>query len=427
MSVGDAAVRAPVTRSRWLGIGGAALVDQALFAGATFAVTILLARWLPAVEYGAFALAFSIFLLVAAVHTAVLTEPLLVFGASRYADRFRSYVGVVLAGHALLTGAGSLVLCLVALGLWLAGAGAAAAALAALAVAAPFVLALWLLRRAFYVSHEPHRAIAGDAIFLAVLVGGIALLQSEGALSAPRAFLIMALGGLAGSAVLVARLRPQLRGATGPSARAVARDHWGYGSWNVVGQGAFLASGQILVVLVPLVLGLEELAVLMAALNLFRPLNVVLPSIGALVLPEAARRASSGADGRVLLAQLRRLLLVNGGAVLAYGAVVSFFAEPILHYLYGGRYDGYATIVALFALTYATSAVVQVITLGLKATGNVRSVPRIWGVSALVTVLFSVPMMLLAGLTGAMVVVAASYLVAALVAWRRARLALVTA
>jgi hypothetical protein len=61
----------------------------------------------------------------------------------------------------------------------------------------------------------------------------------------------------------------------------------------------------------------------------------------------------------------------------------------------------------------------------LKATGNVRFVPRLWAVSGLFVAVFSVPAMLVAGLTGGLVVAVLSYTLAAVVAWRRTRLATV--
>ncbi|GIX47763.1 MAG: hypothetical protein KatS3mg131_1974 [Candidatus Tectimicrobiota bacterium] len=68
---------------RWARKGGLAVLDQGLFSGANFLVNILLARWLPPEEYGAFAVALSVFYLLAGFHTAVLTEPMLAdFSAS---------------------------------------------------------------------------------------------------------------------------------------------------------------------------------------------------------------------------------------------------------------------------------------------------------------------------------------------------------
>jgi len=68
----------------WVKKSGFAILDQALFSGANFLVNILLARWLPPEDYGAFAVALSIYYLLLNLHTAVLTEPMMVFGAGKY-------------------------------------------------------------------------------------------------------------------------------------------------------------------------------------------------------------------------------------------------------------------------------------------------------------------------------------------------------
>jgi hypothetical protein len=66
----------------WLSKGLWAVTDQGLFALTNFGASILLARWLPQREFGAYAVAFSVLLLMGVVHTALLTEPMLVFGTS---------------------------------------------------------------------------------------------------------------------------------------------------------------------------------------------------------------------------------------------------------------------------------------------------------------------------------------------------------
>ena len=47
----------------WAGRLSLAVVDQGLISGSNFALGIVLARWMAPAEYGAYALAFSIFLL----------------------------------------------------------------------------------------------------------------------------------------------------------------------------------------------------------------------------------------------------------------------------------------------------------------------------------------------------------------------------
>src|SRR5271170_1290937 len=83
----DGGLRKPETgRSskfvRWITKGGLAILDQGLISGSNFLIGILLARWLMPAQYGAFALAFSVFLLLSYVYQSFLAEPQAVFSGS---------------------------------------------------------------------------------------------------------------------------------------------------------------------------------------------------------------------------------------------------------------------------------------------------------------------------------------------------------
>jgi O-antigen/teichoic acid export membrane protein len=403
----------------WARRGSWAFVDQVLFAGCTFAVNVLLARRLTASEYGAFAVAFLVFMLAGTIHTAALTEPMLVYGSGKYRAAFGSYLRTLMLGHALVAGAIFAAILPAAAGCWLLGAHTLALTFGALAAASPFALLVWLLRRAFYVQMRPQCAAIGDGIFLALTLGGLLTLARAGSLGAATAFLVMGAAGLVASLVLLYLLHAPR---TEPvSTRAVVRDHWGYGRWNALEQGLYWSSAQSLMVLVPIVLGLPKAAVIGAILNLFRPLHPAMQSATGLMLPALAARASSGETRHHFGRTLRTLVLPYAAVIAGYGLVLTLFARPILHHVYGGRYDGYATAVALFALAYTATTVVQTLTVFLKTTGNIRAVPALWGISGLVTIPLAVPAMKLAGLNGAVALFAFSYIVAALLAWRRVR------
>jgi O-antigen/teichoic acid export membrane protein len=419
VSVSAAVGRSLGARTRGLGVGAFALLDQLLFAGSSFSINILLARWLPPVQYGAFALAFFVFLLLGALHTAVLTEPMLVFGASVYRGRVRTYLGRHVVLHVLVSLATGVVLVAAAGVLWLAG-SSAWPALLALAVATPFVLLLWLLRRAFYIELSPRGAVAGDAMYFAATVAGLYVLHASGHLSTETGLLAMGLGAGVGAVVMLVRLRPDLRGGD-IGWRELAGRHWSYGRWSALAQGLYWASGQILIVLVPLVLGFEELAALAAAINLFRPLNPLLQSVQTVMLPSTAAATSAGAKTDELRRRVRGYLLTAAGGVLLYGLLLSLFSGFVLRVVYHGRYDDHRVVLFLFALSYTASTVVQVQTVLLKGTGNVHVVPLIWALSGVLVLALAVPAMVAVGLTGALLVLIASYVTAGVVAWRCAQ------
>src|SRR3989441_2730697 len=90
-------------RPAWLGRGFSALADQGLFAGAGFATNVLLARWLPPENYGAYALALSIFLFISGFHNALVLEPMSVLGPASYGASLPTYLRTVLRLHFGLT------------------------------------------------------------------------------------------------------------------------------------------------------------------------------------------------------------------------------------------------------------------------------------------------------------------------------------
>src|SRR5881396_1312348 len=128
---------------KWITRGTWAIADQGFFALANAILNVLLARWLSPAEYGAFAVAYSLLLFVGAFHTALLTEPLLVFGPAKYAKQPRTYLRVLLRAHWTLMAAGSGLMMMGGSVLRISGTATLAQALFGLALAAPFSLLMW--------------------------------------------------------------------------------------------------------------------------------------------------------------------------------------------------------------------------------------------------------------------------------------------
>src|SRR5581483_10624916 len=80
----------------WLRRGVLAVTDQGLMSGSNFILSVLLARWLAPEQYGAYALALSVFYFVSSVHQALLLEPMSVLGTSEYSKVRREYTGALL-------------------------------------------------------------------------------------------------------------------------------------------------------------------------------------------------------------------------------------------------------------------------------------------------------------------------------------------
>ena len=324
----------------WVGKGSLAVLDQGLFASSNFLLNVLLARWLAPADYGAFALAYSVFLLLGVFHNAILTGPMLVFGPGKYRERFPEYLGILLRGHfALMLPGGALLAAAAFLLGWLYS-PAVERAFLALAIAGPFILLLWLLRRAFYARLNPGWAAAGGGVYLLILLASALTLRTAGRLTPATGFLTMAAASLITCLLLLVPLRPTL--ATHSSAiRAVAADHWRYGKWGAAGAGPGWVTDNIYFLVLPAWVGLAEAGALKALLNLAQPALQSISALGVLLLPILVRdRDCGGVRAMKRTMKLSLALFLLGSA--CYLALLWGFRFEIFHFLYAGKYVAYA-------------------------------------------------------------------------------------
>jgi O-antigen/teichoic acid export membrane protein len=335
-----------------------------LFATSNFVLNILLARWLTPEEYGAFSTAFAVFLLVGGLHTATLTEPMLVFGPGKYKGRLSEYLGALIYGHLGFAALGSFALLLAGLGLALWGAMSLAAVLLALALAEPFILFLWLMRRACYARLEPHLAVSGGAWYMLLMLAGAYVVYRFGWLSTVTALGVMAVSSLAVSLWLAVRLRvkqPPMQ--KGELARDSLNNHWRYGRWSVANKGLSWVPHNIFYLLLPIWGGLEASASFKALMNLLMPMLQANSALSVLLLPTLVRaREHSNFGSSVRLALVPFVL-----APVLYWILLGVFHSPIVSLLYGGRYTEYANLFWLLGLVPVVAAIKEVMSQSLRA------------------------------------------------------------
>jgi O-antigen/teichoic acid export membrane protein len=333
---------------KWIGRGTWAVADQGFFALANALLNVLLARWLTPAEYGAFAVGYSLFLFIGAFHTALLTEPLLVFGAGKFANQPRGYIATLLRGHWVLTGMGSLVLIIGGVVLRFKGIDLLAQALFGLALATPFSLLMWFSRRAAYLRFQPRLATIASAGYLVLLLAGLFALFSLHIVSVFSALLTMSATGAITGFWLLRRVRRALPEIEKDAAtRVVLGDHWRYGRWASATAVLMWVPLNFFFVVLSVLINLEASAALKALVNLVLPLLQANAALGALLLPALVMRVRHGAQFRKLLGWA--LALFAGGAFV-YSLGIGVFSHLLVHLLYGGRYDSYASLLWLLLL-----------------------------------------------------------------------------
>jgi O-antigen/teichoic acid export membrane protein len=357
VSIGETAHTLVFTRSKlhiWGMRSALSLTDQGLTSAAGFGVNLLLARWMPAEVYGAFAVAFAGCLVISGFHNVLLLEPLTVMGPSRHADRLSAYFRAQIGVHIFLTGILAAVALVVGMLLWLISSGSPLSrAVLGSGLMLPFLLLLWLARRMCYVVQRPSIAVVGSALYLAFVVSGLLLLGHFGNLGSFTAFLLMGCGSAFAAGTLLLRLGLQEARFSGePSVRwrKVLAENWIYGRWLVGSTLLFSISSQTQTFLVAALLGLGATGILRAMQVPSLLMTQVTTAAGLLILP-----AFSYDFGRGLRERLRhKAMLVSLGllaAGLCFAAFLALFAGPTERLLYEGKYAVSARLMAVFALS----------------------------------------------------------------------------
>lgn len=333
----------------WTTKGGMAIVDQGLITGSNFILSILLARWLSREEYGAFALGFAVFLLVATLYQALLLEPMSVFGGADYYPKLRTYFSALLRIHLIAT-----VVIIVSIGgsaqlvHLMAHPDGLPSTLAGVAIAAPCVLLLWLARRVFYIQLSANFAVIGASVYCILLIAGLFLAHARGLLSSFAAFALTGLSALVSSMVLLLWLKAKLKGSDSALKFApVWSRHWKYGRWALLSAAAMWIPANTFYPLVTSFSGVASAGELKALLNFFNPILQVYSALSLLLLPYASRKQSQGAEPSGLTWKIT--LLFISGTVL-YWAIIILFQQPAFTLLYGGKYTEVAPLLPVVAL-----------------------------------------------------------------------------
>jgi len=385
---------------QWMRRGAWAIADQVTFAASNFLLNIALARLISPASYGTFTLAYTIFLLLATVHTSLIVEPMLVFGAGKFADRSSEYLSELLRTHWQFGLAGA--------GLLLAGAGVTAAlgydilasTLLALAVATPFVLLQWLTRRACYVRFETPLAAQGGVLYVICLGVGAYLLHARGLLSSATAILLMGGSSLVSAAWIMVRLhlRPFARSQRAMR-KAVVAEHWEYGRWVIGSNILGWAPQSIYFFVLPVTVGIVGTASMKALINLILPvLHTYLP-LSILLVPALVRAPSRHAfTTTVWMASVVAILCST-----AYWLLLGTLHEPLVSWIYNGRYLSDAGLLWILGLVPISGAVVAVAGGALRALERPNLLFKAYAISTAVSATIGLGLLFAAGLRGAVI------------------------
>lgn len=374
----------------WAVKSSLAVSEQALIAGSNFLLNVLVARWLTAEEYGAYAIAFAVYILLLGLYQGLILEPMTVLFANLDEQRFRACLGSLLRVQLWISGVLAICVVVTVLGLFAMHLHSYVAwTLLALIPSLPFILVFWLLRSACYVRRSPQYATQAALVYSSVMLAGLVLYRHWFPVSGSMVFLGMGVSAAAVSWVLIRKLRPIFR--SDVSDREQWLEHWRFGRWELSKIGFDWVCENISYTLTAGFLGIVQVGALKALNTLFLPQAQIMSALRRLFIPHLA--AVSERQGRRAAAKLVwRMAAAYLVGALVYGSFVSVMAKPLFRLMYAGKYMEYAHFVPWLAASAFVGVPGQVIDMGLRAIRSPQSIFTVSCFSAIACICITVPL-----------------------------------
>lgn len=413
-SVVEPAARVAVPRGRlrvWGWQSALSLLDQGLTSGAGFGVNVLLARWMHAEAYGAFAVAYAGYLFVSGFHNVLVVEPLSVLGPSRHAEELPAYFRTQVAVHAFLVGTLSAAALVIGLALWwFMPSSPMVGAVLGGGLALPFLLLLWLTRRMCYVVQRPSVAVLGSGIYPLLVLGGLLALEYLHVLSPFTAFALMSASSCLAAVPLLWKLGLAKEGwgrSSGISCRRVFRENWSYGNWLTLTTVLSWFSVQAQIFLAASLLGLTSAGILRAIQLPALAMSQVIAASMQIILPSLSRELGRGDFHR-----LHRKTVLTSAFLTIVGMLfvlsLILFSSQAEHLFYGGKYRTYARLLPVLGLAPVFTGFSASFSCALRALGKSRYELLAYVLSALTALVTSVVLMPRWGLPGGVASVVSS-------------------
>jgi O-antigen/teichoic acid export membrane protein len=385
---------------KWVGKGFWSLMDQGLFATSNFILNIFLARWLIPSEYGAFGIAYTVFLLFATFHTALLNEPMLVFGSGKYKDRIGVYFHAILSGHWVFSICIGIIFLLVSTTLKAFTSSLLVPAFFGLAFSSPLILYQCLLRRACYIKMQPKFAASSGALYMVIILFGTFGLHRVDWLGISTSFFLMAFGNLISGWWLCNKLNiRRLKIYEKDCINEAINDHWRYGKW-ALGSGALAwIPNNAFILILPIYWGLDASAAYRAQLNFILPILHAATALGAILLPVLAEKKQT-ADFKLLV---KRVSIVSVLVTAIYWVFLGFLGESIIYAFYSGKYSEYSDLLWVTGLVPVLSVLIAILAVALQALEIPKKIMQAYLASSTITLTFGMLSVIFLGVKGAVI------------------------
>lgn len=380
----------------------ASIIDQGASAAINFVCSVFIGRLVGAEALGIFAMTNVLVVGLRLLQGGALLDPMSVFGPRRTGAERGGYLGFLVALELLWVGGFSALIAIGAIVWWGAGNFSQVEMRTILAslIFANLVAFQYLMRRQFYVDHQPYSALIQSLAYLGLGIAGLALYTLTHDITIVGMYLVLSICSLVVCAVQGMRLWREVRTPTAEERRSFSHDHWTYGRWVMLAvpvtiayyQGYFLLSGSFL--------SAQDTGYLKAVDSFVAPFTQVAIGLALMFVPMLSRNYDQMSAAQ-RNAFTHKLLIGMMAISLVYAAAVFFLGPTLILMAYGQNLATAASIMPVMAIVPLSVGIAQ--PAGVTLTAHRRSDLRfiVNCVAAVVTFAVGVPLMKNFGLKGA--------------------------
>ena len=334
------------TLYRWGLKGGLGVLDQVIFSGANFLISVFLARSLRNEDFGEFAIGFAFLTFFVQVYTSFALEPMGVLGPSGYRERIASYLSGQVRLLFLLSAPIGILL---VFAIWLGQSASASSVLIFSAISLPFVLFPLLMRRVFYVLLRPGTALLGSAIYLLVLLLSYYLASQFGILNGATSILMISLASLLSGLSLLLILRMENIASDRINLSEILIETWSFGKWLIV-SGVFIGvATQSQIYLTGILSHVEDAGAVRILQTFIQPMMLTATAFSALATPAITADFASAAY-ELMRRKIFLFTILLGGIALFYEYLLVLFSDRLNQFLFEGKYLSYTNQIPIWGL-----------------------------------------------------------------------------
>jgi O-antigen/teichoic acid export membrane protein len=396
ISYADSGENYKLSIHKWTSKFALTILDQGLFSGSNFLVSLLLARYVAPSLYGIFSVSYSIFLFIAGLYSSLILEPINVLGPKYHDNELMRYKSHVIQLHIHTT----IVFFIIGvIGVFvLPHVGYQSEYLQELTwifLSIPFVMFFWLARQCSYLETKPQVAVVGSLIYSILYLGGFILMALLGNIGISFIFISMSIAGFIGGVVIFILLG--ISSSTEEFLKSgfssgLIKENWNYGKWILFASIAYGISTLIYSPLIGVTLGSVQAGVFRSMQNLFLPFTQIVTASILLITPNLSRIAIKGNTQ-----EYKRRTLFYVGILLCssllYFVVVQLSGSVIVDFIYNKvEYDQSIWIIPFLGIATIISTLNSVLGMIFRIKESTATIFWAKVISAIAVVVVCIPL-----------------------------------